>query len=74
MNSLDPVTLSTAECGAVSFPASPFNFTRAAFSKNGRVHIESRCNQCGFRIVGRLHDFDHKEQQHAARCGGLETE
>ncbi len=74
MGSGDSETIATG-CNAVPFPASPLDFTRGPFSKNGRTHVESRCNQCGFRIVGRTFDeFDDQEREHAARCMGSETE
>ncbi len=74
MDTRDSTTPTTTVC-AVPFPASPLDFTRGPFSKNGRTHIESRCNQCGFRSVGRTFDeFDDQEREHAARCMGSETE
>lgn len=54
--------------------ASPLDFTRSLFIKNNRVHIESLCNQCGFRIVARTSDFDREEQEHASLCEGSHTE
>ena len=51
------------------------DFTRALFSRNGRVHTESRCNQCGFRITATTSDsFDDEEQEHARTCRGSEAE
>jgi hypothetical protein len=51
------------------------DFTRAQFSSHDRVHTESRCNHCGFRINGSTTDsFDHDEQEHAVACKGSETE
>lgn len=61
-------------CGLLPFPASPLDFTRVPFSRKGRVHIESCCNQCNFRNLGRLDDFDYEEQQHSAECGGSQWE
>ena len=51
------------------------NFTRAQFSRNGRVHTESCCNHCGFRITATTSDsFDNEEQEHALSCRGSEAE
>ncbi len=74
MRTRDSETIA-AGCDTFAFPASPPDFTRGPFSKNGRTHIESRCNQCGFRILGQTcEDFDDQEQEHAARCAGSEAE
>ncbi len=51
------------------------DFTRAQFSKNERVHTESRCNHCGFRITAADSErFDIEEQEHASACRGSLTE
>ena len=64
----------TADDKAAS-PARSLDFTRAPFSMRGRTHIESRCNQCGFRIVGTTgRDFDDQEREHAAVCSGSDSE
>jgi hypothetical protein len=34
------------------------DFTRVPFGKNGRVHVESCCNQCNFRMLKSIDDFD----------------
>jgi hypothetical protein len=52
----------------------PFGFTRGSFGAKNRVHPESRCNQCGFKIVGKLDSFDHQEREHARNCAGSTTE
>ena len=51
------------------------DFTRAQFSSNARLHTESRCNHCGFRIRPSACDnLDHEEQEHALNCRGAEGE
>lgn len=51
------------------------DFTRAQFGNHARVHTESRCNHCGFRINASTTDsFDHDEQDHAFACRGSEAE
>ncbi len=70
----EQVRTAALPCGGMPFPPSPLDFTRMSFSKNGRVHIESCCNRCNFRILGRLNDFDCQERQHAAECGGPQAE
>ena len=51
------------------------DFTRAQFSRDGRVHTESRCNHCGFRITATPTDrFDIEEEQHALACRGSVAE
>ncbi len=63
------------EVMAVTLPADkPFGFTRGSFGAKNRVHPESRCNQCGFKIVGQFDSFDHQEQEHARNCAGSTTE
>jgi hypothetical protein len=62
-----------------NIPPSPWSlrpdFTRAQFSRNGRVHTESRCNDCGFRITATTSDiFDNEEQEHARACRGSDAE
>ena len=60
---------------ALSFLNSSLNFTRGSFAKNGRVHIESCCDRCCFRIVARTdEDFDNEERAHVASCEGSQTE
>jgi hypothetical protein len=65
-----------AECNTPSsLGGSKLDFTRALFSKNGRVHTESRCNQCGFRIIATTCDsFANEEQEHARACRGSVAE
>jgi hypothetical protein len=75
MDTLDTLALAVPGCDAAPFPASPLDFTRALFSQNGRVHTESRCNRCNFRIVARTsNELDHEEQVHAASCEGSGVE
>jgi hypothetical protein len=51
------------------------HFTRAQFSRDGRIHTESRCNHCGFRITAMPADsLDNEEQEHAGTCQGSEAE
>jgi len=50
------------------------DFTRVPFSKNGRVHVESCCNQCNFRMLKWIDDFDDQEWRHAAECQGSRPE
>ena len=58
-----------------SFSNSSLNFTRGSFAKNGRVHIESCCNRCCFRIAARTYeDFDNEERAHVGSCEGSQTE
>ena len=60
---------------APSFTNSSLNFTRGSFAKNGRVHIESCCNRCCFRIAARTYeDFDNEERAHVGSCEGSQTE
>jgi hypothetical protein len=33
-----------------SLPPRLLDFTRVPFSKNGRVHVESCCNQCNIAV------------------------
>ncbi|MBZ5630149.1 MAG: hypothetical protein LAO06_14920 [Acidobacteriia bacterium] len=73
MNVLDFAPTTATECTTSSF--SKPDFTRAQFSRNGRVHAESRCNHCGFRITATPTDsFDNEEQEHARACRGSEAE
>ncbi len=55
---------------------SQLDFTRAFFAgKNGRNHIESRCNQCSFRITATpSNDIDDQEREHARGCQGSQRE
>jgi hypothetical protein len=56
--------------------SSQLDFARATFTgRNGRVHTESRCNQCGFRITATTSDaFNDQEREHARACQGSEGE
>ncbi len=77
MDILDSVPTAAAECNTPSsLSSSQLDFTRASFSdRNGRVHTESRCNQCGFRITATTFDlFDDEEREHAHTCQGSEGE
>lgn len=64
----------TFVAGTVLLASSPLDFTRGSFGVRNRVHMESRCNQCGFKIVGKLDSFDEQEQEHARNCGGSRPE
>jgi hypothetical protein len=76
MNILDFAETTTAERAMPPILYNPKpDFTRAQFSRNGRVHTESRCNYCGFRITATTSDsFDSEEQEHACACKGPEAE
>ena len=71
MDNLDPVTFVAA---AIPSVGRPLDFTRESFGVRNRVHLESRCNQCGFKIVGKLDSFDEQEQEHTRTCGGPRPE
>lgn len=76
MNILDFAETTTAEYALPSllWTLKP-DFTRAQFTRNGRVHTEARCNHCGFRITAIDSDsFDNEEQEHASACRGSEVE
>ncbi len=76
MNVLDFAPTTAAESATPSsLWSSKPDFTRAQFSRDGRVHTESRCNHCGFRITAMPTDsFDNEEQEHARACRGSEAE
>ena len=76
MNVLDFAPTTAAErTTPFSFWSTKSDFTRAQFSRDGRVHTESRCNHCGFRITAMPADsFDNEEQEHAGACQGSEAE
>ena len=76
MNTLDSAQIAASEYTApFSLCSSRPGFTRAQFSRDGRVHTESRCHQCGFRITAMSSDgFDNEEQEHACACRGSEAE
>jgi hypothetical protein len=76
MSHLDTAPAVAAERAAPSssHSAQP-GFTRAHFIKDGRVHTESRCHQCGFRIIAASSaGFDDEEQKHAGDCRGTQAE
>jgi hypothetical protein len=76
MNLLNFEPTTAAECTTPSslWSTKP-DFTRAQFSRDGRIHAESRCNQCGFRITATPTDsFDNEEEEHARACQGSEAE
>jgi hypothetical protein len=56
------------------FPPRPLDFTRVLFSKNGRVHVESCCSKCNFRMLKSTDDFDDQERRHATECQGRRPE
>jgi hypothetical protein len=76
MNVLNFLPTAAVECTTLCyFQSLKPNFTRVQFGRNGRVHSESRCNHCGFRITGRdSESFDNEEQAHASDCRGSEAE
>ena len=76
MNTLDfaPTTAAERAIPSILYYLKP-DFSRAQFSKDGIVHTEARCNQCGFRIGATSPDgFDYEEQEHARSCRGSEVE
>lgn len=52
----------------------PLAFTHMSFIKNGRVHVESCCKWCNFRILELRKDFTRQERQHEAECSGTQAE
>lgn len=70
----EQVTMTALPGSGMSLPPWPLDFTRVPFSKNGRVHVESCCNQCNFRILKWIDDFDAQERSHAAECQGPRPE
>ena len=68
------VTIDSLPGTGMSVPAKFPGFTRVSFSKNGRVHIESCCDQCNFRILEWRADFDKQERRHATDCSGRRSE
>jgi hypothetical protein len=76
MNIIDFVPTTAVECTTPPLLRSlKPDFTRAQFGRNGRVHAESRCNYCGFRIIASdFESFDIEEQEHASACRGSLTE
>lgn len=72
MSALDYASTAAAQCGTLPLFGRPhLAFTRALFRRNGSVHTESRCNQCGFKITGTTSDScDNEEQEHARDCQG----
>ena len=72
----DPAQEPVIPSGGVAVAATFAGFTRAQYSgKNGRVHIESSCNRCNFRVAETDSDeLDPEEQAHVANCQGLGAE
>jgi hypothetical protein len=68
------ITVGALPGAAVSLPSKFLGFTRVSFSKNGRVHVESCCDQCNFRILEWRADFDQQERRHSADCSGRRSE
>lgn len=68
------VTLTAPSDSGMSIPTRPLDFARASFSKNGRVHVESCCSRCNFRMVKWIGDFDEQEWPHASECQGPRPE
>jgi hypothetical protein len=45
------------------------NFSRQPIEFDGKMQIASRCNQCGTRIIGSIHDgLEDKETDHLKKC------
>ena len=70
----EQVTMAVLPDSGMSLPARPLDFTRVPFSKHGRVHVESCCSQCNFRMLKSTDDFDDQERRHAAVCQGPRPE
>ena len=68
------VTIVVLPGAGMSLPPSPTDFKRVPFSKNGRVHVESCCSQCNFRMLTSTGGFDNQERRHAAECQGPRPE
>jgi hypothetical protein len=52
----EQVTMTALPGSGMSLPPRGLDFTRAPFSKNGLVHVESCCNQCNFRMLKWIDD------------------
>lgn len=76
MNILEFAPTAAAESSFISIRGDlKPDFTRAQFGSNARVHTESRCNRCGFRInASTSGSLDYEEQEHAYACRGSEAE
>jgi len=75
MNTPGAAAIATVESGPAFAAATSLDFTRAQFTKNGRTHIESRCNHCGLRIMETTSEnFDREEREHVATCEGSHAE
>jgi hypothetical protein len=70
----EQVTMTALPGSGSSLPPRPLDFTRVPFSKNGRVHVESCCNHCNFRMLKWIDDLDDQERRHAAECQGPKPE
>ena len=70
----EQVTTAGLQASEMSLPPRPPDFSRVSFSKNGRVHVESCCSQCNFRMLKSTDDFDDQERGHAAECQGPRPE
>jgi hypothetical protein len=70
----EQVTIAGLPGGGMSLLPRPQAFTRVPFSKGGRVHVESCCSQCNFRMLNSTDDFDDQERRHAAECQGPRPE
>src|SRR5580765_6494842 len=64
----EQVTMAVLPGIGIALPSRLPDFTRVPFSKNGRVHVESCCSQCNFRMLKSNDDFDDQERRHAAEC------
>jgi len=70
----DQITISASSGSGILLRTRFMGFTRVPFSKNGRVHVESCCDQCNLRILEWHNDFDEQERRHAAECPGRRSE
>lgn len=46
----------------------PQGFVRTLVRQGTRVLIESRCNYCGFQIVGNSDELEDEESRHRQHC------
>lgn len=72
MDIFDYAATAAVEGNTPDVPGRPnLAFTHALFRRNGRLHTESRCNQCGFTITATTSEgLNNEEQEHARDCQG----
>jgi len=70
----EQVTMAVVPGIGIALPPRPPDFARVPFSKNGRVHVESCCSRCNFRMLKSNDDFNDQERRHAAECHGPRPE